>query len=128
VGTITDDDAPPAVSVSGTPTVEEGITATFTVSLSAPSWLPITVRVDTVQGTASAGLDYITATQILTFAPGETTRTFDVATFNDTIDEPAETFTAVLSNPTNATIGTGTDTAPSTPGACRARRPCWSPT
>src|SRR5439155_17088681 len=40
----------------------------------------------------------------VTFAPGETTRTILVATVDDTIAEPTETFTVTLSNPVGATL------------------------
>ena len=58
------------------------------------------------------GGDYQAASGTLTFAPGETTRSFSVVVSGDTQDEPTETFVVNLSNPSNATIakrqGTGT--------------------
>jgi hypothetical protein len=40
----------------------------------------------------------------LTFNPGETTKQIVVSIVRDTVNEPNETYTVNLSNPTNATI------------------------
>jgi hypothetical protein len=60
VGTITDDDAQPTLSVNNV-TVTEGdsgaVNATFTVSLSAASGLNVTVDYATADGTATAPAD-----------------------------------------------------------------------
>jgi len=42
----------------------------------------------------------------LSFAPGETAKTFDVLISEDSITEGTEVFTVALSNPTGATLGT----------------------
>jgi LPXTG-site transpeptidase (sortase) family protein len=78
--------------------------ATFTVSLSNPSSSTITVDYGTSDNTAIAGADYTTTSNVLTFAPGETSKTLGVPILEDLIDEPAETFFVNLSNPTNSTI------------------------
>ncbi|MFN8522289.1 MAG: Calx-beta domain-containing protein [Chloroflexota bacterium] len=44
--------------------------ATFTVSLSQPSALTVTVQVQTANGTATAGSDYTAVSQTVTFNPG----------------------------------------------------------
>ncbi|MFN8524263.1 MAG: Calx-beta domain-containing protein, partial [Chloroflexota bacterium] len=93
VGTIQNDDVP-ALSVNDVSVVEgsAGSTAaTFTVSLSQPSALTVTVQVQTANGTATAGSDYTAAGQTVTFTPGETSKPFVVAILGDTIDEPNET-------------------------------------
>lgn len=108
--TITDDDAPPAISVGDAPDVSEtagGATQTFTVSLSSPSSKPITVYATTNPGTASAGTDYTSAAQLVTFAPGTTTQPVTVTVNDDLADEPNETYELDLSSPTNATIADG---------------------
>lgn len=46
----------------------------FTVTLSAPSAVPVTVRYATADGTATAGQDYQAASGTLTFAPGKPPR------------------------------------------------------
>ncbi|HEX6131178.1 MAG TPA: Calx-beta domain-containing protein [Actinomycetota bacterium] len=112
VGTITDDDPLPGLSVDDA-TGAEGGTATFTVSLDAPSGRTVTVGYATADGSATAGADYTSASGTLTFAPGDTSETVAVALGQDAADEPDETFALALSGATNATIagaanGTGT--------------------
>jgi hypothetical protein len=109
-GTITDDDAGPVLSITSV-TVTEGagsVTATFNVDLAAPSGQTVTVQYATANGTATAPADYTAASGALTFTAGVTTRSINVTVLADLLDEPNETFTVVLSNPANATIGTGT--------------------
>lgn len=107
-GTIVDNDSPPVVS-SSSPSVSEGNTGTstltFTVSLSAASGFPVSVNYATADGTALADSDYAAATGTVTFAPGQTTKTVSVSVFGDTVHEASETFTLLLSSPTNATLG-----------------------
>ncbi|HWT00008.1 MAG TPA: SBBP repeat-containing protein [Pyrinomonadaceae bacterium] len=113
LGTITDDDAPPTVSVNNV-AVNEGnaaVTTNFTISLSKPSGLTVKVKYATANGTATAPADYTAkALTTLTFAPGETTKTVPVTIAGDTRDEPAETFKLNLSAPASATIATATGT------------------
>ena len=59
---------------------------------------------------ATAGADYTPVSGTLTFAPGVTTQTIAVATLNDLLLEPTETFQMVLSNPVNATLGVASAT------------------
>lgn len=78
---------------------------TFTVSLSVPNSQTVTVQASPANGSATAGSDYTAvSSQTVTFAPGETTKPLAVRVLGDTTDEPNETFTVTLSNPTNATI------------------------
>ena len=113
VGTITDDDAPPTLSVNDV-SVTEGnagtTTATFTVSLSAASGNVVTFDWATSPGTAAAGADYVTASGTRSIAAGATTATIAVTVNGDTLDEVNETFTVTLSNPGNATIADGSET------------------
>jgi hypothetical protein len=102
--TINDDDAPPTLAVNDVVVNEAAGTATFTVTLSGASGLPVTVGFNTSNGTATAGSDYTAATGTLTFAPGVTTQTVTVAVTNDAVYEGAETFNVNLTTPTNATI------------------------
>ena len=112
--TINDDDNPPSVSIANA-TDTEGTTAdsvaTFVVTLSAKSGKPVTVHVATADGTAKAPGDYTATVADLTFAPGQDSQDFKVPVKADAIDEVDETFTATLSAPTNATLGTATGTA-----------------
>jgi uncharacterized delta-60 repeat protein len=86
-----------------------GLTAfTFTVSLSKPSSETITVSRQTADGSASAPFDYTAlAPAMLTFSPGQTTKTVTVKVKGDLAIEPNESFFVKLSNPTNATIKDG---------------------
>ena len=79
-------------------------TANFTVSLSVPSAVAITVEYATVNGTATAGQDYTAAGGTLTFAPGVTTQPIAVTILNDALLEPIETFSVNLFNSTPAAI------------------------
>lgn len=94
------------------PTVTEGNAGTsvmtFTVTLSPASLFPVTVNAQTADDTALAASDYVAAAQVLTFAPGQTTRTFSVTIHGDTTVEPNETLSVVLSTPTNASIADNT--------------------
>lgn len=76
------------------------------VTLSAASATSVTVNYQTVAGTATAGTDFTPTNGTLTFAPGETTKAIAIDIVGDTIDEFDETFSVVLSNPTNATLTT----------------------
>jgi ribosomal protein L35AE/L33A len=111
VGTITDDDIPPALSVNNV-TVTEGnsgtVTATFNVSLDAPSGQTVNVDYATADGTATAPADYTATSDALTFTPGQMLEQVNVTVNGDLIDELDETFTLNLSNASNATIADGT--------------------
>jgi len=93
----------PSIRVDDVKVIEGG-TAMLTVSLSTPSASTITVDYATADGTAVYPDDYTQAAGTLTFAPGETSKQVQVATVEDVIDEPDETFTVCLSNAMNATI------------------------
>ncbi len=111
---LTDDDGP-TVSIDS-PSVAEGDSGstdlTFTATLSAASAQPVTVAwAEGAGGTATSGTDYTAITGgTLTFAAGDTSRTFTVAVTGDTTDEVDETVVVTLGSPTNATIATGTGT------------------
>jgi glucose/arabinose dehydrogenase len=79
--------------------------AFFTVSLSSPVPLPVTVQFATANGTATAGFDYTTTFGTLTFAPGVLTQTVTVSIAGDVLDESDETFFVNLTNVVNATLG-----------------------
>ncbi len=105
--TIVDDDTPPSVQFSDSAysVDESGGTASITVTLSAASSFTVTVNYATSDGTALAGSDYLTATGTLTFAPGQTSRTFSVPILSDVLYEPDETIHLTLSGPSSATLG-----------------------
>lgn len=111
VGTVTDDDLTPALSVNDV-TVAEGssgsTTATFTVSLSNPSAFISSVDWSTVDGSATAGVDYASGTGAVSFAVGQTSRTFAVTVQGDSVDEADETFSVELANPAGSLIADDT--------------------
>ena len=74
----------------------------------------VAVGYATADDTAVSPDDYAAASSSLTFAPGETSKTVTVATRNDILHEPTETFTLGLTNPTNAEIQSGAGTATGT--------------
>lgn len=112
-GTIVNDDPPPSLGI-GNVSVPEGDSGTtpavFTVSLSATSGQTVTVNYATANGTATAGADYQPTSGTLTFPPGATTQTVTVPVIGDIVPEADETFSVVLSAPTNATLGSATGT------------------
>ena len=100
--TVADDDAPPPppppslsidspVGVEGAPGTTTPLA--FTVTLRRPVGHTVTVDyADAGTGTATSGEDYTPlAPGTLTFAPGETVRTLEVAVLGDAVDEPDET-------------------------------------
>ncbi|MES2569298.1 MAG: Calx-beta domain-containing protein, partial [Verrucomicrobiota bacterium] len=110
LGTITDDDPVPRISIDNQAVLEgspDGVRqAEFTLRLSAASSETITVLVATKDGTATTvDNDYVGKTQTVTFAPGELTQKFVVDVISDTRGEADEAFTLNLSAPTNATLG-----------------------
>jgi hypothetical protein len=80
---------------------------TITVSRTGGTASGVTVDYATGGGTATAGVDYTGNSGTLTFASGQTSRTFTVTILPDALDEPNETVTLTLSNPTGgATLST----------------------
>ena len=102
----------PSASISGVsaPEGNGSTTLSFPVTLSAATPLPVSISYASSNGTATAPADFTSATGTVTFAPGETSKTISVTVVGDTTYEPDETFTVALSNPVNATIGTGSAT------------------
>ncbi|WP_231748662.1 cellulase family glycosylhydrolase [Mycobacterium sp. M26] len=82
--------------------------AQFTVTLAAPSSQTVTVQYATVGQTATQGSDYVGASGTVTFQPGETSKTVTIVILGDSLAENSETFTVVLSSPTNATLADAT--------------------
>jgi hypothetical protein len=108
IGFITNDDAPPKLSITDRVLAEgnSGTTAfTFTVSLNAASSLMTTVNYFTGNGSAIAPGDYTAiASTLLSFNPGETSKQITVLVNGDTIVETNETFVVDLATPSNATF------------------------
>jgi hypothetical protein len=64
----------------------------------------VTVNFATADGTAVQSSDYQSTSGLLTFNPGEVSKTITVLVNGDITNEPNETFFVNLSNPVNATI------------------------
>jgi hypothetical protein len=112
-GTITNDDGQPTITINNTSVLEDNgvaVGATFTISLSTASGLPITINFTTVDSNAVNGLDYIGRTGTITFNPRETTQQLTIDVIGDTLAEPSETFFVRLMNPTNALFPGGVST------------------
>jgi|GEM_PF-5047517 len=116
-GTIANDDST-SVSIVGLDANKAegntGLTAyTFTVSLTNPSSMPVTVQYAVTGSGAEAanGSDFAGGALpggTLTFAAGQTSQTLTVNVNGDSTVEPAEGFTVTLSAPVGATLGTAT--------------------
>ena len=84
---------------------ESNATATITVIRTNGSDGQVTVNYTTTNGTATAGNDYLTASNKLTFFSGDTNKSFTVSISNDIFAEPEETVNLRLFNVTGgATI------------------------
>lgn len=116
--TLIDDDDPLSVVVSD-PAVVEGASGTtdlsFDVSLTGPvpAGASASVTVATANGSATAGSDYeAIAPTVLTFAPGETSKSVTVTVQGDAAAEKNETLSLKLTAPVDVwiadTLGTGT--------------------
>ena len=95
---------PITINLSGPSSVDEGNTATYTVSLSPSGVTPtedLTVSYATSDGTATAGSDYTAKSGALTFTQAASgAQTFTVRTTEDSLDEGSgETFTTTISSP-----------------------------
>ena len=123
VGTIEDDDEL-TVSVAGPgANVEEGQTATFTVTVGpqtkeSTAAVVVSYEVDTGASTASSGDDYTAPSGTeLTIGVGETSGTIEIETETDTVLEPDETLVLKLTGASTAgavSVATATATATAT--------------
>ena len=121
VGTVTiqDDDVAPTISIQETAAITEGDGSAQTqvdieVVLTNVLYTDVTVEFATSDGTATAGQDYVGATNSVTIAANTTSTTIQVTVEGDDSDENDETFVVTISNSTSAvgslTITRGTST------------------
>jgi len=108
LGTITDDDDVPQISISDISVDENEGIANVSVSLEGMSSNDISVDVTTAGGTATAGKDYTAANDHLTWpAKSQGVKTFTILVTDDKIDEIAENVDILASNASFATIEEG---------------------
>jgi chitinase len=113
--TIVDDDAASAIVGIGEARAVEGATGNAVVripiTLTQPADAPVTVLVNSANGSASKGSDYTRLVdKLVTIPTGATGADVSVTIKGDMTVEPDETFTLTLSDPTGATIGRATGT------------------
>jgi hypothetical protein len=98
------------------------------VTLSAPSTQTVRIDYETANGTAFEGADYVAASGIIDFAPGETAKTITLTIIGDSFTEPVERFRVLFSNPQHSILAapdaivTITDAAVQRPKGRRAVR------
>ncbi len=112
-GTIENDDAVPAISISDAQATEgdSGTTQlTFDVTVSTASGVEATAEYTTSDGSAASGSDYTAASGTVSFPPGNTSQTIVVDVLGDSSEEDDETLTITLSNPADASLTTTTAT------------------
>jgi RHS repeat-associated protein len=71
-------------------------TAVFNVTLSRPALTDLTFNYQTVDGSATAGEDYVAQTGTLTFLAGQTEATVEVQVNGDSLIEASETFSLLV--------------------------------
>ena len=94
-----------AISITDESGSEDEGKIDFVISLNRRSTNTVTVRATTsASGTASQGTDYLFVSRTISFAPGETEKTFSVQIIDDTVNDGGETFSVFLDNATGAII------------------------
>ncbi|MBT3268226.1 hypothetical protein HN371_13790 [Candidatus Poribacteria bacterium] len=108
VGTITDNDASPTISVDDITILEATagaggtVTGDFAVSISEASEFDVSVDVDTSTADATSGVDFdaiVGTTVTITAGDGDNTEAVTVTVNGDTVDEANQTFELDLTNP-----------------------------
>ena len=111
VGTIYDNEGPPALVVLDGSATESAGPVSLSVIMTSGSVSTQTVDYATSDGSATAGSDYTATSGTLTFTSGQTSKTIPIPLIDDALNEADETFTLTLSNATVAlTDATATGT------------------
>ncbi len=92
----------PSVTINND-TVYEHEGAKLTVKLSGTSCTSVSMDYKTMDGTATAGIDYVAQSGTLTFTPGQTAKNLSVQIIDDPAYEADETLYVVLENVKGAT-------------------------
>jgi hypothetical protein len=105
--TITDDDA---AAVFFSPTAYSVLEAVPSVLLTVKRSGPLTssalVFYNVTGGTATQSLDFLGGNGVLSFLPGQSTKTFPITIQPDTVVEGPQTIDLALSSPSGAVLGT----------------------
>src|SRR5437588_9437511 len=88
--------------------IESAGAVTVTLTRGGDTSTAASVSYTTADGTATQKGDYIFAAGTLSFAPGETSKSFTVLIINDAYQEGTETFNVSLSNPVGTALGART--------------------
>jgi hypothetical protein len=108
LGTITNDDANPSITINDPSVVEgnagNGPNMNFVITLSNPTSITLSVPFSLADGTANVGSDYQTNGGSFTVFPGAITAQVSIGINGDTTVEPDETFFMNLGATSGATI------------------------
>ena len=108
--TIKDDDVP-ALSIANTSALESAGRLEFVVILNQIAPSNVTFFYHTLDGSASAELDYVHSVGAATILAGTESIKIPISILDDDLVEANETFDLVIANPINATIATNRATA-----------------
>jgi large repetitive protein len=111
IGTIYDNEGPPAVIVTDASDVESTGSMSVSVLLTGATAGTVTMDYVTATGTAVEGSDFTTTTGSLTFTSPQTSKTVPVPITSDALNEDDETFTLTVSNVVGASVTANTGTA-----------------
>jgi len=103
--TITDNDLP-TISSSDLSVNEAAGVANVSLLLSDSSDVVVTVSYSTVDDSAVVASDYTLSSGVITFSPGELSKTISVPISDDNVDEIDEKFIVTFSDVSNATLQT----------------------
>lgn len=104
VGTVYDNEGPPALVVTDASDLEASGHLSFSVLLTHTSASSVSVDYATSSATADAGSDFVNASGTFTFSPGQTEKYAAVTLLDDAFAEDDEIFTLELSNALGAGI------------------------
>lgn len=99
---------PPTVGAADQVVSETDGSVVIAVSLSAASGDPITVDIQTADGSARASEDYLAVIETVTIPAGQLSQDFVLTLLDDALAEGTETLTLELSDPSNATLDSAT--------------------
>lgn len=104
--TIADDDPPPELSALNVEVDEGAGSAMITLGLSAPTSFDVTVDFATVDGSATAPMDYVSVNGTMMIPPMNIVTTVEIPIEDDWLEEASEFFTLELTNPVNVDLAT----------------------